>query len=98
MTPITAGTAVTRRSRKVFSMPAPSLQSRPRVPGPEARSVPSGLDQSPIVEPAVEPVLVARHVLLHGDVDVGLEQRHARDVGEGELDEAADIPVVGGGV
>src|SRR6201999_3491986 len=56
------------------------------------------LHERAIVEPPVEPVLVARHVLLHRDVDVRLEQRNARHVGEGEIDEAFDVRLVLGGV
>src|SRR5882724_11567898 len=50
--------------------------------------------QRAIVEPAVEPVLIARDVLLHRDVGVGLQQRDARDVGEGEVDEALHVLLV----
>ncbi len=53
------------------------------------------LHKRAVIEPAVEPVLVAGHVLLHCDVRVGLEQRDARDVGIGEIDEALHVPVVG---
>src|ERR1044072_7511204 len=55
----------------------------------------SPLRQRAIVEPAVEPVLVAADFLLHRDVGVGLEQRDARNVGEGEIDEALHVLVVG---
>src|SRR6187401_3526485 len=41
----------------------------------------SPLHQGAVVEAAVEPVLIARDVLLHRDVDVGLAERDARDVG-----------------
>src|SRR6266581_1959671 len=53
------------------------------------------LHQRAIVEPAVEPVLIARDVLLHRDVDIGLIQRDARDIAEGEIDEALDVGIVG---
>ena len=43
----------------------------------------------------MEPVLIARDVLLHRDVDEGLIQRDARHVGKGEIDEAFDVGVVG---
>src|ERR1043165_530459 len=56
------------------------------------------LHQRAVVETAVEPVLIARDVLLHRDVDEGLVQRDARDVGEGEIDEALHVGVVGRGV
>src|SRR6516225_9160403 len=55
----------------------------------------SPLHQRTVVEPAVEPVLISRHVLLHRDVDEGLIERDARHVGEGEIDEAFDVLVVG---
>src|SRR5205814_198747 len=62
------------------------------------RASPSPLLHRSLVEAAVEPVLVAGDVLLHHDVDVGLVERNARDVGEGEIDEAFDVLVVGRGV
>ena len=43
----------------------------------------------------MEPVLIAGHVLLHRDVDVGLVERDARHVGEGEIDEALHVLLVG---
>src|SRR5713101_1923899 len=43
-----------------------------------------------VVELAVEPVLVAVDVLLHCHVEVGLEDRYARNVVERELDEPPD--------
>ena len=58
----------------------------------------TALHQRAIIEAAVEPVLIARDVLLHRDVDEGLIQRDARDVGEGEIDEALHVGVVGRGV
>src|SRR3954468_8142589 len=54
----------------------------------------SRLHQRAIIEPAVEPVLVARNVLLHRDVDVRLIERDARNVGEGEIDETLDVFLV----
>src|SRR3984893_7073037 len=53
------------------------------------------LHQRPIIEPSVEPVLVARDILLHRDVDERLIQRNPRHVGKGEIDEAFDVGVVG---
>src|SRR5450631_554120 len=52
------------------------------------------LHQRPVIEPAMEPVLVAGDVLLHRDVDIGLVERNARDVAEGQVDEALHIGVV----
>src|SRR5262245_24837253 len=54
----------------------------------------SPLHERAVVEPAVEPVLIAGDVLLHRDVDEGLVERDARDVGEGKLDEALHVLVV----
>jgi hypothetical protein len=45
---------------------------------------PSPLHQRAIIEPAVEPILIARDILLHRDVDEGLVQRNARNIAEGE--------------
>src|SRR5262249_23756962 len=50
----------------------------------------SPLDQRAVIKPAVEPILISRYVLLHRDIDVGLIERNARNVGEGKLDEAFD--------
>src|SRR5437660_85730 len=55
----------------------------------------SPLHQRAIVEPAVEPVLISRDVLLHRDVDEGLIQRDAQDIAEGKVDEALHVGVVG---
>src|SRR5262245_51429408 len=69
----------------------------PRFRGDDGRvSASSPLRECPIVEPPVEPVLVAGDVLLHRDVDVGLVDRDARNVGEGEIDEALHVLLVGG--
>ena len=43
----------------------------------------------------MEPVLVARYIFLHRDVDIGLVQRNAGNVGEGEIDETLHAGVVG---
>src|SRR5581483_12193503 len=59
------------------------------------RARPSRLDERAVVELPVEPVGVARDVLLQRDVEVGLEQRNARDLVEGLLDEALHILLVG---
>ena len=61
-------------------------------------SAPSPLRHRAIIQPAVEPVLVARDVLLHRDVDERLVERDARDVGKREIDEALDVGIVGRGV
>src|SRR5216684_2410946 len=53
------------------------------------------LYQRAVIEPAVEPVLIARDVLLHRDVDIGLVERNARDVGVGDIDKALHVLVVG---
>src|SRR5450755_1635815 len=58
----------------------------------------SPLRQRAIVEPAMEPVLITRDVLLHRDVDVGLIQRDARDIAEGQIDKAFDVGIIGRGV
>src|SRR5262245_19035230 len=47
--------------------------------------------QGAIVEPAMEPIRVAGHILLHRDVDVGLINRDARHVGVGLIDETLYI-------
>src|SRR5882762_4969782 len=52
------------------------------------------LHQCAIIEPAVEPVLIARDVLLHRDVDEGLIQRNARNIGEGQIDKTLHVRVV----
>src|SRR3954451_25017041 len=54
------------------------------------------LHQRAVIQPAVEPVLIAGDVLLHGDVDERLVQRDAGNVGEGQIDEALHIRVIGG--
>src|SRR6266540_3999156 len=54
----------------------------------------SPLREGAIVELSVEPIAVARHVLLHSDIQVGLQQRDARDLVEGLADEAAHALVV----
>src|SRR3984885_14408369 len=54
----------------------------------------SALDEGAVVEPAVEPILIAGNVLLHGDVDVGLEDRDAGNVGVGEVDESLYVLLV----
>ena len=46
----------------------------------------------------MEPVLVAGNIGLHRHVHIGLIQRNARQVGEGQIDEAAHVAVVGCGV
>src|SRR6186997_429664 len=55
----------------------------------------SPLGQRAIIQSPVEPVLIAADVLLHRDVGVGLEQRDARHVGEGEIDEALHVLLIG---
>src|SRR6476620_2591581 len=57
---------------------------------------PLPLGKRPIVQTPVEPILVTGDILLHRDVDVRLEQRDARHVGESSLDEALHILVVAG--
>src|SRR5229473_2179493 len=52
------------------------------------------LYQRAVIQPAVEPVLIARDVLLHRDVDVGLVQRNARNIGECQIDKTLHISVV----
>src|SRR5262249_57068663 len=47
-----------------------------------------------VVETAVEPVLIARDVLLHRDVDEGLIQRDARHLGESNIDKALHVGIV----
>src|ERR1700754_360845 len=47
-----------------------------------------GLYECAVIETTVEPVLIARDVLLHRDVDEGLVQRNARHLGEGKIDKA----------
>src|ERR1044072_8294402 len=79
-TPTRLGIAISRRLRMTISM---------------ARASRSSLRQRAIIQPAVEPVLIAADVLLHRDVGVGLEQRDARHVGEGEIDEAFHVFLVG---
>src|SRR5262249_16740971 len=54
----------------------------------------SRLHQRAIVETAVEPVLIARDILLHPDVDEGLVQRDARHLGEGDIDKAFHVGIV----
>src|SRR4029078_12853301 len=54
------------------------------------------LHQGAVVKATVEPVLIARHVLLHRDIDEGLIQRDARDVGISQIDEALHVLVVAG--
>src|SRR5258706_10317275 len=54
----------------------------------------SPLHQRAVIEPAVEPVLIARDVLLHRDVDEGLIQRNARNIGEGQIDKTLHVRVV----
>src|SRR5258707_9797468 len=44
------------------------------------------LHQRAVVEAAVEPVLIARDVLLHRDVYIGLIERNARNIGECQVD------------
>src|SRR6266851_5554799 len=51
-----------------------------------------------VVELPVEPVAVADDALLHGDVEVGLVERDARHLIEGDLDEALDQLLVALGV
>src|SRR3954464_3443309 len=77
-TPIRLGMAVSRRLPMTLNILPPR----------------STLHEGAIIEPAMEPVLITGHVLLHRDVDVGLIQRDARNVGVGELDELRDILVV----
>src|ERR1700687_596670 len=55
----------------------------------------SRLHQRAIVEPAVEPVLIAGDILLHRDIDEGLVQRNPRHLGKREIDEALDVGIVG---
>src|SRR5271165_2845647 len=61
---------------------------------PRYLRVHSPLRQRAIIEPPVEPVLIARYVLLHRDIDERLIERDARHVGKGELDEGLDVFVV----
>src|ERR1044072_3735206 len=56
----------------------------------------SPLRQHAVIHPAVERVRIAADVLLHRDVGIRLEQRDARHVGEGEIDEALHVLLVGG--
>src|SRR6266478_5845677 len=49
---------------------------------------PLRLHQRAVIEAAVEPVLIARDVLLHRDVDEGLIQRNAWDIAEGQVDKS----------
>src|ERR1700686_5743593 len=79
-TPIRLGIAIAARLRIIVSMVAPRDAASPR----------SSLRERAVIEPAVEPVFVTRDILLHSDVDVGLVQRNARHIGEGEIDEAFD--------
>src|SRR5262249_17445486 len=53
---------------------------------PTSRST-SVLRELTEVELSVEPVLVARDALLHRHVEVGLVERHPRDLRDGELGE-----------
>src|SRR5699024_12400260 len=53
------------------------------------------LHQRTIVQPAVEPVLIAGDVLLHRDVDEGLVQRDARHLGESQINETLHVGIVG---
>src|SRR4051812_27475412 len=57
---------------------------------------PLPLGKRPIVQPPVEPILVTRDVLLHGDVDVRLEQRDAGHIGESGVNETLHVLVVAG--
>src|SRR5260370_10643926 len=52
------------------------------------------LHQRAIIEATMEPVLIARDVLLHRDVDVGLIQRNARNICECQVDETLHILLV----
>src|SRR5216684_2647884 len=56
------------------------------------------LYQRAVIEPAVEPVLIARDVLLHRDVDEGLIQWNARNIGECQVDKALHVAVVARGI
>src|SRR5688572_6257581 len=55
---------------------------------------PSPLHQCAIIQPPVEPVLIAADVLLHRNVHIGLEDRDARHVRIGEIDEALHVLLV----
>src|SRR3954462_6005024 len=61
-----------------------------------SRAGDSPLHQGAVIEATVEPVLIARHVLLHRDIDEGLIERDARDVGISQIDEALHVLVVAG--
>src|ERR1700677_2467227 len=75
-TPIKLGIAIASRLRVIVSMVAP----------PDAVAPRSCLYKAAVIEPAMEPILVAADVLLHRDVDIRLIERDARHVGVGEID------------
>src|SRR5258708_27032473 len=53
------------------------------------------LHQRAVIEAAVEPVLIARDVLLHRDIDIGLIERNARNIGECQVDKTLHVGLVG---
>src|SRR5437588_2032976 len=57
-------------------------------------SMRSPLHERAVVEPAMEPVLITADVLLHRDVDVGLEDRDPRHIGKRKVDEALHLLLV----
>src|SRR5688572_3476232 len=80
-----------RLSRKVTRM-------TPMIPGtatprrrPISLSTPLLLLELAVVELAVEPVLIALHVLLHRHVEQRLIDRHARNVGDRHPREPPDV-------
>src|SRR4029077_414705 len=84
---LTRPSRLSRNSRLLIGI-AGSSPAMTRVGGSLAWDGVSTLDEGAVVEPAVEPVLVAGDILLHRDVDVGLEDRDARNVRICEVDEA----------
>src|SRR5262245_31451398 len=54
----------------------------------------SCLCQWPVVEPPVEPILVAGNVVRHRDVEERIEQWYTRNIGEGQANKTFDLLLV----
>src|SRR5437588_490447 len=89
-----SGSAIATDTISPSSVSSAEAGRRLRISASTPRSPRSFLHQRPIIEPAVEPILISADVLLHRDVDVGLEQRNARHVCVCQIDEALHVLLV----
>src|SRR4051794_14766471 len=90
-TPIKVGITVTRRFAIVISMASPSVGPACASAARRRRGAALGFHKRAVVDLPVEPVDIARDVLLRGDVEERLEQRDARHFVVSLRDEARDI-------